>query len=272
MNLKKDTYDKLIKKNSFINTESIDTTYTLQEGVLEPFDAIVTALGYYKLSTNELKNTEGNWNKIQEALQFLDAKIVSARKTATFWDAYNISTVARTREEFSREYGKLAVNSGLLIDSAGFSIGNTTYKRGDIVFKTNDNQQIHIKSAQTGYYEPTTIEVVKEDIQQTNTCKITYKYKSGSNDFGQATVQLKNFSPEAPDNGILYNEKYTLLANEAKKLDLPKKVAPIYDVRLQLSDGYGEKIINAVTVSYNADMNECTFTNNSSFPVVVLIK
>ena len=40
-----------------------------------------------------------------------------------------------------------------------------------------------------------------------------------------------------------------MLANEAKKLNLPKKIAPIYDVRLQLSDGYGEKIINAVTKS-----------------------
>ena len=151
-------------------------------------------------------------------------------------------------------------------------IGNTTYKRGDIVFKTNDNQQIHIKSAQTGYYEPTTIEVVKEDTQQTNTCKITYEYKSGSNDSGQTTVQLKNFSPEAPDSGILYNEKYTLLANEIKELNLPKGIAPIYDVRLQSTNGYGEKIINAVSVSYDASMSKCTFKNNSSLPVVVLIK
>ena len=48
-------------------------------------------------------------------MQYLDAKISAVRKTATFWDAYNIRESVTDKKDFINKYAKLPNNSSLIL-------------------------------------------------------------------------------------------------------------------------------------------------------------
>ncbi len=191
-------------------------------------------------------NTSIDPDKLKKYLNFLEAKIAAARKTATFWDAYNITTCATDEEDFIQKYAKLATNSALIIGSNNaIHIGNNTYKRGDIVVKNRDNQQILIKNTETGYYKPTTLTKSEEG---SNTFELTFSYQDGSNG---SPVDLILDMPTT-DDGVLYNDIITISTGSSYLLTLKNNIKPTYYVYEQLDENQlGQRLFESVKVTYS---------------------
>ena len=97
-------------------------------------------------------------NDIHSYIRYLDAKLSAVRKTATFWDAYNIRESASTVDEFAQKYAALPNNSSLVINTGTLNIGEKTYNRGDIVIKDNYGNEVDVKNNLSGVYIPYKVE------------------------------------------------------------------------------------------------------------------
>lgn len=207
--------------------------------------------------------------KMVSYLNFLEAKVAAARKTATFWDAYNITTSASDKEDFIQKYAQLPTNSALIIGfNSAITIGDNTYNRGDIVVKNKDNQQLLIKNAETGYYMP-----VSADKEETgNTIKLTFKYQDGT--AGQAqTIEVPIAST---DDGILYNTILTLDADAKGSVTLKSDssgnlIQPVFYVYESTDVGkLGQRLFEAIKIEYSD--TTVTFTNLTDRQIYVVVR
>lgn len=182
--------------NAIADCALVDTTTSTYSWNTTDSETILSWLAH---SHWDITLTDANGNLVKPAvdeyIRYLDAKLSAVRKTATFWDAYNIRESATTQDEFIQKYAALPNNSSLVVNTATINVNNKTFNRGDIIIKDNYGNQVVVSNEQSGVYMPTFL----DDSSANKELEFTY-YQTPK----QQTTTLQ-FTAKMPSSGELYN-------------------------------------------------------------------
>lgn len=257
-------------ENSLMDCAIVDTVppengYDLKDS--EYSESILSWIAHSHIKT-EITNKDD----IVSYIKYLDAKLSAVRKTATFWDAYNIRESASTVDEFAQKYAALPNNSSLVINTGTLNIGKKTYNRGDIVVKDNYGNEVDVKNNLGGVYIPQT-EVI--DLGGGN-LQINFNYNSNKS-LEDPKIILN--TTDTPNEGTIYSETidYTAftsgsLSRKAQKFN-GKPIIPFWECREYDPDTkvIKDKIFDLIQVKLDGD--ELVFTTlNKNIPFILLIK
>ena len=258
-------------ENSLMDCAIVDTTPSptpFESGLAE------TALSWIAHShiTTEITNN----NDIVSYIKYLDAKLSAVRKTATFWDAYNIRESASTVDEFAQKYAALPNNSSLVINTGTLNIGKKTYNRGDIVIKDNYGNEVDVKNNLSGVYIPKSV----EKLDNNGNLQINFIYSSNKS---LEDPKIK-FTGTTPNEGTIYSEmiESTVFADGPVSRDARefngKPVIPFWECREYDPNTkvIKDKIFDLIQVKLEKDElgnDKIVFTAlNKNIPFILLIK
>ena len=215
-------------------------------------------------------------NDIASYIKYLDAKLSAVRKTATFWDAYNIRESASTVDEFAQKYAALPNNSSLVINTGTLNIGEKTYNRGDIVIKDNYGNEVDVKNNLSGVYIPQSV----EKLDNNGNLQINFIYSSNKS---LEDPKIK-FTGTTPNEGTIYSEMIESTAfdqgpvlRDAREFN-GKPVIPFWECREYDPNTkvIKDKIFDLIQVKLEKDESNNTklvFTAlNKNIPFILLIK
>lgn len=254
--------------NSLSNYVIVNTTeandYTYQS---RPAEDIITWLGHSHIIPPIEQDSE-----YKDYMQYLDAKLSAVRKTATFWDAYNIRESVTDKNDFINKYAKLPNNSSLIINSDQFAIGNTTYDRGAVVIKDFYGNQNIIKSKQSGFYVPSQI----TQIQDSSNLQLSFEYKD--------TIEQSTINLTIPDtttsttDGSFYSEKIRELPYSIiLKKDNDNIIMPFIECYIENNDNtLGDQVFNYIKMTKTTEGGKAilklTADESAPFQFVILVK
>ena len=219
--------------------------------------------------------TEVTKDEIPSYIKYLDAKLSAVRKTATFWDAYNIRESASTVDEFAQKYAALPNNSSLVINTGTLNIGEKTYNRGDIVIKDNYGNEVDVKNNLAGVYIPDKVENLDNGNLQIN-----FRYSSNKS-LEDPKIE---FTGTTPNEGSIYSEmiESTAFADGRVSRDVRevggKPVIPFWECREYDPETkvIKDKIFDLIQVKLEKDElnnDKLVFTAlNKNIPFILLIK
>lgn len=251
-------------ENSLMDCAIVDTSPSEAS-----FDSALaeTALSWIAHSHITTKVTS---NDIPSYIRYLDAKLSAVRKTATFWDAYNIRESASTADEFAQKYAALPNNSSLVINTGTLNIGKKTYNRGDIVIKDNYGNEVDVKNNLGGVYIPQSV-----DNLDNGNLQINFSYSSNKS-LEDPKIE---FTHTTPNEGTIYSETIESTAfasgpisRDARKVD-GKAVIPFWECREYdpQTKVIKDKIFDLINVQLDND--KLVFTAlNKNIPFILLIK
>lgn len=248
---------------TLVKTEVVDETYNNAAA-----ERVISWLAYSQVDKTNLKTSD-----IPSYTRYLDAKLSAVRKTATFWDAYNIREVASTLDDFIQKYAVLPNNSSLIINTGSFELNGKTYQHGDIIIKDSFGQEVQVKNeSNSGVYYPESI--TKTDDESGN---LTLSFKYGlPNEKSIIDLELPSATPK---EGTLYSRIYTnkdfidSFIEFNAKLDADNNVIiPFWECReWNEENNYGDKIFNLVKLTIQNE-KLIFHADNTVIPFVVLIK
>ena len=256
-------------KNSLMDCAIVDTIPSptpFESGLAE------TALSWIAHSHITTKVASEN---IPSYIRYLDAKLSAVRKTATFWDAYNIRESASTVDEFAQKYAALPNNSSLVINTGTLNIGKKTYNRGDIVIKDNYGNEVDVKNNLAGVYIPQSV-----DNLDNGNLQINFSYSSNKS-LGDPKIE---FTPPTPKEDTIYSKaiKSADFANGPVSIDAHEfkgePVIPFWECREydQNTKVIKDKIFDLIQVKLEKDElnnTKLVFTAlNKNIPFILLIK
>ena len=258
-------YTNALNNYVIVDTTEISTDYN---GSIA--ENIFSWLGHsHIVAPNEISKD----NDYKDYMQYLDAKLSSIRKTATFWDAYNIREAATDQNDFINKYSKLPNNSSLIINCGSFTIGNTTYERGSVVLKDFYGNQNIIKSKQSGFYIPSQI----TQIQDSNNLQLYFEYKD--------TIEQSTINLTIPDtttsttDGSFYSEKirelpYSIILEKDNNNNI---IMPFIECYIENNDNtLGDQIFNYVKITRTTEAGKAilklTTDESAPFKFVILVK
>ena len=255
------SFENSLMDCAIVDTIPSETPY--DSGLAE---SILSWIAHSHITTNVTNDD------IPSYIKYLDAKLSAVRKTATFWDAYNIRESASTVDEFAQKYAALPNNSSLVINTGTLNIGEKTYNRGDIVIKDNYGNEVDVKNNLGGVYIPQT-EV--KDLGAGN-LQINFSYSSNKS-LEDPKIILNTTT--TPNEGTIYSEiiESTAFANgpvsrDARKVD-GKAVIPFWECREYdpQTKVIKDKIFDLINVQLDND--KLVFTAlNKNIPFILLIK
>ena len=260
--------------NALNNYVIVDTTEISEDYNGSIAENIFSWLGHsHIVAPNEI-STDGDY---KDYMQYLDAKLSSIRKTATFWDAYNIREAATDQNDFINKYSKLPNNSSLIINCGSFTIGNTTYERGSVVLKDFYGNQNIIKGKQNGLYVPSSI-----SIDDSKNLKLSFSYQETAD---QQTKDLivENYNVNL-DNTSIYHHTFSTTAHQAWttniKLKLDKNnhyIMPFVECYIKKTDStFGDQLFNClssiITSSNGEKYLSLSLSADVPFDTIILIK
>lgn len=208
---------------------------------------------------------------IPSYIRYLDAKLSAVRKTATFWDAYNIRESASTVDEFAQKYAALPNNSSLVINTGTLNIGKKTYNRGDIVIKDNYGNEVDVKNNLAGVYIPKSV----EKLDNNGNLQINFIYSSNKS-LEDPKIE---FTGTAPNEGTIYSKMIESTAFASGPVSIKARkfngepVIPFWECREYDPNTkvIKDKIFDLINVQLNGD--ELVFTAlNKNIPFILLIK
>ena len=252
-------------ENSLMDCAIVDTSPSEAS-----FDSALaeTALSWIAHSHITTKVTTSK--DIASYIKYLDAKLSAVRKTATFWDAYNIRESASTVDEFAQKYAALPNNSSLVINTGTLNIGKKTYNRGDIVIKDNYGNEVDVKNNLAGVYIPDKVENLDNGNLQIN-----FRYSSNKS-LEDPKIE---FTPTPPKEDTIYSETidYTAFTSGSVSRDARefngKPVIPFWECRESDPNTkvIKDKIFDLINVQLDGD--KLVFTAlNKNIPFILLIK
>lgn len=214
--------------------------------------------------------TEVTKDEIPSYIRYLDAKLSAVRKTATFWDAYNIRESASTVDEFAQKYAALPNNSSLVINTGTLNIGEKTYNRGDIVIKDNYGNEVDVKNNLSGVYIPQSV-----DNLDNGNLQINFSYSSNKS-LGDPKIE---FTPPIPKEDTIYSKMIESadfnsgpVSIKAQKVN-GEPVIPFWECREYdpKTKVIKDKIFDLINVQLDRDYLVFT-TLNKNIPFILLIK
>lgn len=253
-------------ENSLMDCAIVDTIPS--ETILKP-ELAETTLSWIAHSHITTKITNDD---IPSYIRYLDAKLSAIRKTATFWDAYNIRESASTVDEFAQKYAALPNNSSLVINTGTLNIGEKTYNRGDIVIKDNYGNEVDVKNNLGGVYIPQT------EVKDLGAGNLQINFSYSSNKSLEDPKIILN-TANTPNEGTIYSEMIESAAfasgsisRDARKIN-GKAVIPFWECREYdpKTKVIKDKIFDLIEVKLIND--KLLFTAlNKNIPFILLIK
>ena len=253
-------------ENSLMDCAIVDTVpseYYFKSDLAE------TALSW--IAHSHIKTKVTNSDDIVSYIKYLDAKLSAVRKTATFWDAYNIRESASTVDEFAQKYAALPNNSSLVINTGALNIGKKTYNRGDIVIKDNYGNEVDVKNNLSGVYIPQSVEKLDDN----GNLQINFSYSSNKS-LEDPKIE---FTGTTPKEGTIYSEMIESTAftdgrvsRDVRKVN-GKAVIPFWECREYepTTKVIKDKIFDLIKVQLDND--KLVFTAlNKNIPFILLIK
>ena len=254
------SFENSLMDCAIVDTIPSETPY--DSGLAE---SILSWIAHSHITTNVTNDD------IPSYIRYLDAKLSAVRKTATFWDAYNIRESASTVDEFAQKYAALPNNSSLVINTGTLNIGEKTYNRGDIVIKDNYGNEVDVKNNLAGVYIPDKVENLENGNLQIN-----FRYSSNKS-LEDPKIILNTTT--TPNEGTIYSETIESTAfasgpilRDAKKVD-GKAVIPFWECREYdpQTKVIKDKIFDLINVQLDND--KLVFTAlNKNIPFILLIK
>lgn len=208
--------------------------------------------------------TSYNSTLMQKDLEHLNRKLSAVRKTITAWDTYKITEVVIEKELLAGKIQGLPLNSSLVVNtSEPVYLNGKTYQLGDIVFKDINGNLHQIKSAPSGFFYPSYIELANS----TNTVKIDYSFFAGAqppeekqtittdpltqpSHTIEATLKLQEDNNFYNITGILQSSpssnEIEVLKNKDEELILPKVFVYLFDEinHIALEEIYVDNLVN----------------------------
>ena len=259
------SFENSLMDCAIVDTIPSETPY--DSGLAE---SILSWIAHSHITTNVTNDD------IPSYIRYLDAKLSAVRKTATFWDAYNIRESASTADEFAQKYAALPNNSSLVINTGTLSIGEKTYNRGDIVIKDNYGNEVDVKNNLGGVYIPQSV----EKLDNNGNLQINFIYSSNKS---LEDPEIK-FTGTTPNEGTIYSEiiESTAFANGPVSRDARefngKPVIPFWECREYDPNTkvIKDKIFDLIQVKLEKDKlnnDKIVFTAlNKNIPFILLIK
>ena len=252
-------------ENSLMDCAIVDTIPSETIFKQELAETVLSWIAHSHITTNVTKDD------IPSYIKYLDAKLSAVRKTATFWDAYNIRESASTVDEFAQKYAALPNNSSLVINTGTLNIGKKTYNRGDIVIKDNYGNEVDVKNNLAGVYIPDKVENLDNGNLQIN-----FRYSSNKS-LEDPKIILNTTT--TPNEGTIYSETIESTAfasgpisRDARKVD-GKAVIPFWECREYdpKTKVIKDKIFDLINVRLDGDKLVYTALN-TNIPFILLIK
>ena len=256
-------------ENSLMDCAIVDTIPSEDVFNSNLAETVLSWIAHSHITTNVTSND------IPSYIRYLDAKLSAVRKTATFWDAYNIRESASTVDEFAQKYAALPNNSSLVINTGTLSIGEKTYNRGDIVIKDNYGNEVDVKNNLSGVYIPQSVENLNNGNLQIN-----FNYSSNKS-LEDPKIE---FTGTTPNEGTIYSTtiEYTAFASGSVSIDAhkvgDKPVIPFWECREYdpQTKVIKDKIFDLIEVRLDKDElgnDKLVFTAlNKNIPFILLIK
>ena len=259
---------KIDKKfeNSLMDCAIVDTIPSEDVFQSSLAETVLSWIAHSHITTKVTKDD------IPSYIQYLDAKLSAVRKTATFWDAYNIRESASTVDEFAQKYAALPNNSSLVINTGTLNIGEKTYNRGDIVIKDNYGNEVDVKNNLGGVYIPQT------EVKDLGAGNLQINFSYSSNKSVEDPKIILN-TTTTPNEGTIYSITidYTAFASGPVSIDARKvngkTVIPFWECREYdpKTKVIKDKIFDLIQVELNNDKLVFT-TLNKNIPFILLIK
>ena len=240
-----------------------------------PFESGLAETALSWIAHSHITTKVASNNDIASYIKYLDAKLSAVRKTATFWDAYNIRESASTVDEFAQKYAALPNNSSLVINTGMLNIGEKTYNRGDIVIKDNYGNEVDVKNNLAGVYIPKSV----EKLDNNGNLQINFIYSSNKS---LEDPKIK-FTGTTPNEGTIYSEmiESTAFADGPVSIEARVNGEPVipfwecreYDPNTKVIK---DKIFDLIQVKLEKDElnnTKLVFTAlNKNIPFILLIK
>ena len=258
-------------KNSLMDCAIVDTITSEDVFNSNLAETVLSWIAHSHITTNVTSND------IPSYIRYLDAKLSAVRKTATFWDAYNIRESASTVDEFAQKYAALPNNSSLVINTGTLNIGEKTYNRGDIVIKDNYGNEVDVKNNLAGVYIPQTEVTNLGD----GNLQINFSYSSNKS-LEDPKIILNTGT--TPNEGTIYSKAIESAAFAHGPVSIDARefngepVIPFWECREydQITKIIKDKIFDLIQVKLEKDKSNNTklvFTAlNKNIPFILLIK
>ena len=257
-------------ENSLMDCAIVDTIPSEVSFDSNLAETVLSWIAHSHITTNVTNND------IPSYIRYLDAKLSAVRKTATFWDAYNIRESASTVDEFAQKYAALPNNSSLVINTGTLNIGKKTYNRGDIVIKDNYGNEVDVKNNLAGVYIPDKVENLDNGNLQIN-----FRYSSNKS-LEDPKIILNTGA--TPNEGTIYSKAIDYTAFDSGSISIDahefkgEPVIPFWECREYDPNTkvIKDKIFDLIQVKLEKDElnnDKIVFTAlNKNIPFILLIK
>lgn len=206
---------------------------------------------YTNISKESLPNTQSvssfDINTLGKVIQSYEKAVEQINTELNYYDALKITQTVSNSAEFGSKLNSLSYNNALIVNATeSFTIGNDSYKRGDIVYKDNSGTVHTIASSSGAYYVPSKYIASSHRLQFTAQPSINK----------QKLVSISGFSPVV-DTGV-YKEWKTYTTGEISEeitaiCDTDgsgNPIAPIVKFYRKDDDGFREVSFPTLKISY----------------------
>ena len=135
-------------------------------------------------------------------------KIHEVKRQISYFDVYNVVDVVVDKDTFSAKVAALPLNSSLVVNcDESFYNNDKLYSRGDIIFKINTGENVHIKSQTGGVYYPSRL------TQDGPNFTIEYNYSASEPANGENKIYsfkatpVEEESSEESSTNIIYKDE-----------------------------------------------------------------
>lgn len=170
-------------------------------------------------NTKEFLSPAGTdpWKKTLSYLENLDAKLEAAERDLNYYDLYKIVSVVDNEEQLYSAKAALYPNTALIINAAQrISLDGESYKRGDLIVRTNDGSYTHVKSEAGGFWAPS--QLTKSGTEQSaNTYQLQYSWNSATPSDG---TKILTSDGKTFEEGKIYDTPTDPVTNISLKYDV----------------------------------------------------
>lgn len=239
------------------------------------FENAVDEVYLQLLSHLRLQHVRANVSTFQDAFTFLEAKMEAARKTVSFWDAYQIKGVLNSAETdvLQAKLAQLPSNSSIVANTSGdwnYNGITDSFFPGDIFVKDYYNRIVRIPVISSGFYYPSEIE------RTDGSYVFSYTYASEEPEIESNTTPVgsvagdkalkMSFTGINSVEGKTYNESGTLNPDASATFSAISGIYPV----VKVYNNSGELVFNGHSLQLS--QGQYTITNETSFALTYTVR
>lgn len=204
---------------------------------------------YTNISKGSLPDTQSisnfDINTLGKVIQNYEKAVGQINTELNYYDALKITQTVSNSAEFGSKLNSLSYNNALIVNSTeSFTIGNNSYKRGDIIYKDNNGTVHTIPSSSGAYYVPSQYTASSHELQFIAQPSIDK----------QSSVSVTGFSPVV-DTGV-----YKICNTYDEGSGILEEITAIYDL-----DNPNTPIVPIIKFYYQEESN---YFREVSFPTL----